>query len=106
MPKSETVLANKFLSNLKLSVSEHGERITIRKIHGEVYQATGISDWIGCWKGLFIAIEFKVFPDILRQNQLDFLTDIVECGGIAISVSFRTAMPKIYSWGQEYQILH
>jgi len=108
MEKLETKLANKFLSNLKRSVSEHGERIKLEKIHGEIYQKSGISDWIGCWRGLFLAIEFKVYPNKASPKQISFIADIIECGGIGINITFIKNASEDYiaaTWGQEYSVL-
>lgn len=105
MNKEETDLSNKFLTNLKKACTEHGERIRLIKIHGGDYQEPGLSDWFAIFRGVFIGIEFKVAPNEFEQNQIDFLLDVAECGGVALMIEFVKTRPKEYSWGQEYMIL-
>jgi hypothetical protein len=106
MNKLETELGNKFINNLKKQVTEHQERIKIFKVHGGQYQERDISDWIGCFRGKFVAIEFKVAPNEVEGRQLDFLIDIMDCEGISIIIDFVNTRPIEYSWGQEYSILN
>ena len=71
MPKKpETKISNKVLPRLR---AEGGWWV---KIHGGAFQATGIPDIIGCWKGRFVAIELKVpgeSPSGIQQEVMDLL---------------------------------
>lgn len=102
--KLETKLGIDFISNLRLQFSERGERLKIFKTHGGEFQRD-ISDYIGCYNGRFIAIEFKVFPNNATHGQLDFLSTIIECEGIGFIVEFNNehkgAIPfiKWREWG-------
>lgn len=50
-------------------------------------------------------MEFKVAPNEFEQRQIDFLVDVIECGGVGIMLEFVKDRPIAYSWGQEYSIL-
>jgi penicillin-binding protein-related factor A (putative recombinase) len=54
------------------------------KIHGGPYQEAGISDIVGCYKGIFIALEVKLpgKEGELSALQNKFLKDIITSGGI------------------------
>ena len=105
MTKLETELSSKWILNLKKQCSAVGERIKVFKIHGGSYQDPGISDWLGCYQGIFLAIEFKV-DDSPTDAQYSFLADIYETKGIAMIINFKNTKPVEYSWGQERQVLN
>lgn len=55
------------------------------KVHGAASQVTGISDFIGVWKGKFVAIELKAPENkrgMTRRQQL-FQKRVRKAGGIA-----------------------
>ena len=58
-------------------------------IHGSGYQETGISDIIGCYRGVFYAIEVKLpgKEKTLTLLQKDFIYDIRKTGGRACMVT-------------------
>ena len=115
MPKLETTLSNKFLSNLTKSIKRHNERIKTMKIHGGPYQETGIADHIWCYEGKFVAVEFKVWPNEATGKQKDFLVDIIMVRGYGAIITFikpeeleTNGSLKVYklgSPGDEYSIL-
>lgn len=119
MSVRESAKAYEWIKNLRMAVSMKSEMIVLNNIHGEAYQITGLSDYIGCWRGRFLAIEFKVYPNTMTSKQQDFLMDILEAGGIAMLVEFhpRPNITKVsdnveyfnreglYVKGQEYQSL-
>lgn len=76
MPKKpETKLSNQVLPRLR---AEGGWWV---KIHGGPFQAAGIPDILGCWRGRFIAIELKTpegGPSELQKRAMD---TIHICGG-------------------------
>lgn len=84
MPKKpETVLSTKVLLRLR---AEGGWWM---KVHGGPFQAAGIPDIIGCWKGRFIAIELKIPGEVPTQLQVITLEAIHKAGarcGVAYSV--------------------
>lgn len=115
MQKLETTLSNRFLSNLIRSVRLHNERIKTIKIHGGPYQERNISDHLWCYEGMFVGIEFKVWPKEATGGQKDFLVDIIAVGGYGGIITFikpdeleLIAPTRIYRLGEaeeEYNIL-
>ena len=87
MSQSEAMLAREWVKNLTRQVSERVERIKITNIHGDAFQET-VSDYICCYKGRFIAIEFKIHPNTCTDRQMNFLVDVLESGGVAMIVEF------------------
>jgi hypothetical protein len=71
MPKKpETKLSNQVLPRLR---AEGGWWV---KIHGGPFQAIGIPDIVGCWKGRFVGIELKIpgeKPSGIQQETMDLL---------------------------------
>jgi penicillin-binding protein-related factor A (putative recombinase) len=88
MEKLETKLSKKWIDELKKEVSEKGEHIKCIKIHGNPMQERGISDYLICYKGKFIAIEFKTENRNLTDYQLEFGTRIKDVEGIFIIITF------------------
>lgn len=43
----------------------------------------GVSDILGCWRGILLAIEIKTGSDRLSPEQEGFLKNIIHSGGIA-----------------------
>lgn len=103
MTKLETQLSRSWIANLCKEATNRSERIKFLKIHGEEMQEPGISDYLVCWHGKFIAIEFKVFPNEPKRNQIDFLVDIIECNGIAMVVTF---IPKDHEKIKDWRIIN
>jgi hypothetical protein len=56
------------------------------KVHGGPSQKAGIPDIIGCWRGLFIAIEVKAPGGTLRRLQAYRIGQIMKAGGVASMV--------------------
>lgn len=59
------------------------------KVHGGPFQAAGIPDIIGCWKGRFIAIELKIPGEVPTRLQSINLESLKKAGakvGVAYSV--------------------
>lgn len=78
--KPETKLSQKVLTRLR---AEGGWWV---KIHGGVFQVSGIPDILGCWKGRFVAIELKVGnrePTELQKNTINLLIDCGAYAGVA-----------------------
>ena len=98
--KLENRLAEKWIKNLKLQVKEAGEHINIFKIHGHKYQRRGISDWLACYNGRFIAIEFKIEYEIVDDYQNEFLNLTILSKGTAIVIRFIKTGSSSYQ-GQE-----
>jgi Holliday junction resolvase len=57
------------------------------KIHGSEYQERGTPDVLGCWRGRFVAVEFKQPGENPTKIQLKFLNEIVAAGGIVSVVT-------------------
>lgn len=66
------------------------------KVHGAASQVTGISDFIGCWNGRFVAIELKApsNPKGLTPRQKRFQDLIKAAGGIAFEARTVTEVKK------------
>jgi hypothetical protein len=60
-----------------------------RKIHGHGGQKRGISDFLSCYMGYFIAIEVKApgKEDTVTELQKKFLADVEKAGGFALVAS-------------------
>lgn len=85
--KPETKLSQKVLSRFR---AEGGRW---DKIHGGPYQAAGIVDIIGCWKGRYIAIELKMPGEVPTDLQKLFLNEVHDSGGIAgVAYSVKEAL--------------
>lgn len=57
----------------------------------------GVSDIIGCYKGLFLAVEAKTIDGKLRPEQEQFLNDIRLLGGIAIEAHCLSDVFEVFS---------
>lgn len=75
--KPETRLSEKVLNTLK---SQGGWWF---KVHGGPFQLAGVPDIIGCWQGLFVAIELKVPGGEPTKLQLLVIEAIIKAGGRA-----------------------
>lgn len=53
------------------------------KVHGSIFQVTGLPDVCGCLRGLYIAIEFKDGNNKLSEVQKTRIKQIRESGGFA-----------------------
>lgn len=83
-PKPETRLVNKMMDRLK---AEGGFWF---KVHGSVFQTSGVPDILGCWKGRFVAIEAKCEGNGPSEIQKDVMKLIHSAGGrtgVAYSVT-------------------
>lgn len=80
----ESALVKKIM--LKLEVKFGG---SWNKIHGGAYQASGMSDIIGCVQGNFVALEVKIpgRENTLTKLQSKFLEEIRQAGGIAAMIT-------------------
>lgn len=60
-----------------------------RKIHGHGGQKRGISDFLTCYKGWFLAIEVKApgKEDTVTELQAKFLADVEKAGGFGLVAS-------------------
>ena len=86
--KLEGILAAKYIDQLRLESTTYNKSIKIFKIHGGQYQTISIPDYIGSYGGIFLAIEFKVFPEKIKGGQRDFLLDLARSGAVAIGLTF------------------
>ena len=80
------MLENALVKKIKKALQEKWPEDKWMKIHGGPMQEAGISDLIGCHKGVFIAIEVKrPFQDFKPPTPLQqkFLKDIEKAGGIS-----------------------
>ena len=66
-----------------LSLSPHVK--AIRKDQSQYSGNTGISDWLVCVGGLFVAIELKVDKNKPSKKQEIFLKEVREAGGAAFA---------------------
>jgi Holliday junction resolvase len=59
------------------------------KVHGSPFQKAGVPDIIGCYRGLFVAIELKMpgnGPSELQKHILDLLTKAGARCGVAYTI--------------------
>lgn len=54
----------------------------IKKHQGAYTSQKGISDWLICYKGRFIAMELKIGDNTTSDLQEEFLVEIDEAGGV------------------------
>ncbi len=74
------------------------------KIHGGLFQFTGLPDLIGCVKGKFIAIEAKAPGrlDNVTPRQQFVLDAITKAGGLAFAADdVATALKRVRRWLRE-----
>ncbi len=98
-------MAKKPESRLQRKIREElEERIGGRwmKIHGGMYQEAGISDFVACVFGFFVAIEVKTDEDRrggASSLQKQFIQDIIDNGGCAfVTYSPKAAVRKLIKW--------
>ncbi len=89
---TESTLSKKVRSYL-LSMAPHVK--AIRKDQSEYSGNTGISDWLICVGGIFVAMELKVGNNELTMKQEIFLRDIKEAGGVAITCRSLEEVKKV-----------
>ena len=75
MRNPETVITNRILDRLE---AEGGWWF---KVHGSIFQKSGIPDIIGCYQGHFIAIEVKTGTGVASKLQKIILKQINKAGG-------------------------
>ena len=82
--KPETAIVHRIMNRLE---AEGGFWV---KIHGSPFQLSGIPDILGCWKGLFIAIEVKCVgnaPTRIQQNVIELIAKAGGRVGVAYNVA-------------------
>src|SRR5262245_5230754 len=94
MTKLESKLTVPWIDMLRRECSNRHEHIKLVKIHGGAYQVMGISDYLGWYKGIGLAIEFKVHPNTTTPIQQDFLDAIARTSNVAMIVTFKKGCPK------------
>ena len=82
---NETLWSKKWINNFKQQCAEIGIYIKCIKIHGHDTQERGISDYLICYEGKFIALEFKTINGRLNSYQDNFLQEVYHSGGVAIT---------------------
>lgn len=67
------------------------------KVHGATSQVTGISDFIGVWKGRFVAIEVKAPTNKrgMSPKQQFFQDRVKKAGGIAFEARDLSTVKKV-----------
>lgn len=66
------------------SVGVFDQKLGIYRKKNSPFQRKGISDILGIWDGQALAIEVKAGSNRPSADQIEFLTDFSESGGIAI----------------------
>lgn len=86
MKKTETLIVNKTMDWLK---AEGGWWF---KVHGSIFQISGIPDILGCYHGRFIGIEMKVPGKEATTLQKYVIKEIIKAGGRAgVAVNYMEA---------------
>jgi len=109
--RDETIWSKKWISHFKKQCSNAGIFTKAIKIHGHPMQERGVSDYIICYEGRYIAIEFKTNEKTLDDYQSNFLEEIYVSGGMAMAiwvhkeyyiVELRTTAAIVTSQPQDY----
>lgn len=58
-----------------------------KRMHFRTAAKKGVSDVLACWKGRLIAIEIKIGTDRLSDEQIGFMRNIQNVGGVAFVVA-------------------
>lgn len=87
MNKRETVLSKRYIDKLRTQLASHHDHILLSKIHGNEFQERMV-DYIGCYKGRFIAIEFKVDDGEVTDSQADYLIRASRNQGLGMVIRF------------------
>ena len=82
---SEVLWSKKWINNFKQQCAERGIYAKCIKIHGHDAQERGISDYLICYEGKFIALEFKARNGSLTSYQDNFLQEVYHSGGVSIT---------------------
>ncbi len=82
----EITLSKKWIKNFKAQCSEIGIFARTINIHGHASQERGISDYLVCYEGKFIAIEFKTVLGKTTSYQQNFLDEVYHAGGVALVI--------------------
>lgn len=93
MTTPESRLSRKMKQYLE---GRYGEDIWVFKVHGSASQVSGVSDFLCCLRGRFIAVEVKI-PGQERNvsaRQRYILDRIERAGGIQIVVSAISALEQ------------
>ena len=81
MPKPETGLVHKIMTRLE---AEGGWWM---KVHGSIFQTSGIPDIIGCHKGRFVGIEVKMPGNTATKLQLHII-GLLKLAGARVGVAY------------------
>lgn len=102
MKQPETLFVEKLKDRLE---AEGGWWV---KIHGGPFQAAGIPDIIGCYKGRFVGIEAKMpgnRPSGIQRLVLDRLTEAGAICGVAFSIPQALAIrDEEENWSRQKEI--
>jgi len=80
----ESRWSKKWIINFKKQCSERGIYVKTVNTHGHIMQERGLSDYLICYEGKYIAMEFKKEGGRLTSYQDNFLQEIHCAGGVAI----------------------
>lgn len=78
---NETLFCREIKNRIR---QDFGSDCVIEKIHGGKFQAAGISDLVGCIKGIYVAIETKVDKREVTPLQKLFLKKVSRAGGVGL----------------------
>ena len=90
---------------LKLKNFLKSKNIWFLKTHGGYFQSSGICDLIVCYKGLFYAIELKVWPNKLTEIQRLNLLKQRNCGARIFIIDQYNVDELIKEWENEKRII-
>lgn len=77
------------------------------KVHGSIFQMTGLPDICGCVCGLYVGIETKVGRNKLSDIQQTRIKQIREAGGLAFGVwedELEYAIRRVKLWIKKYAL--
>jgi len=83
---TETYLSRRWIKKLLHQCAAAGEKILILNTQGKSALPRGVSDYLLCYRGRWISLEFKVADDgesKLSDYQQEFLSSTTLAGGIA-----------------------
>lgn len=102
-PGPETKLMNAVKEKME---ERYGSDLLITKYHGDMYAKAGVSDWLVCFRGVFIAAEWKA-PDnyggsVERAEekggtvkQKEFVRKVIAAGGVGGVVASEESFQKL-----------
>lgn len=86
MSRDETRWSKDWIKNFKKQCSEKGIYVKTLNVHGHSMQERGVSDYLICYEGRYIAIEFKTVQGKPTSYQQNFLDEVYYAGGVALVV--------------------